>query len=124
MLNSFDVVVWDFDGVINRNYDHQGFLWHRNLERDLGVSISSVLEDLFGEPWQRVLRGETHILELLTNCLRKIGDTGKAESFLDYWMARDFVIDREIIDIMKRLRQLGKRQAIATNNEPLRTQLI
>jgi HAD superfamily hydrolase (TIGR01509 family) len=124
MLNSFDVIACDFDGVINRNYDHLGFLWHRNLERDFGLSISSMQENLFGEQWQNVLRGETAILDLLENCLRKIGHSGRAESLLDYWMARDFAIDREIIDIIGQLRQRGKRQVVATNNDPRRTERI
>jgi len=124
MLDSIDIVVWDFDGVINRNYDDKGFLWHRNLEADLGVSFASLQEDLFGERWRSVLRGETQILDLLTNCLRRVGFRGKAESFLNYWMTRDFLIDPDIVAIIKQLRNLGKQQAVATNNEPGRTNLL
>jgi putative hydrolase of the HAD superfamily len=124
MLDGIDVVVWDFDGVINRNYDESGFLWSRALERDLGVSASAVQGVFFGEAWSRVLSGKLDIRDLLAGCLPSMGYAGTPQSFLDYWMERDFYIDHEVLAVMKRLRAMGKVQAIGTNNEPVRTDLL
>jgi putative hydrolase of the HAD superfamily len=124
MLDGIDVVVWDFDGVINRNYDESGFLWSRDLERDFALTVSAVHSALFGEAWRSVLSGKLGIHDLLAGCLPSLGYAGTPQSFLDYWMERDFHIDHEVIAIMKRLRAMGKVQAIGTNNEPVRTDLL
>jgi putative hydrolase of the HAD superfamily len=124
MLENTDVVVWDFDGVINRNYDEHGFLWYRNLEQDHQISISDLQGELFGDNWKRILCGEIPIHGVLTRCLTRLGYNGSIQSFLEYWMERDFSIDPQILDLMQRIASTGKVQVIATNNEPAKSNLI
>ncbi|MFZ1990171.1 MAG: HAD-IA family hydrolase [Alphaproteobacteria bacterium] len=124
MLDSADIVIWDFDGVINRNYDEKGFLWFRDVEADLGISHEALQQALFTGRWAQVLTNQTHVLDLLAEVLLPLGFKGTPREFFDYWMERDFALDREILALMHRIKSIGKKQAIGTNNEPLRTALI
>lgn len=124
MLGGIDAVLWDFDGVINRNYDAEGFFWSRTLEADYGVSVESLRLELFGERWKDVMNGRRSFADTLRDVLARVGCDASSKTFIDYWMARDFAIDPEVVALMSRVRQAGKTQAIATNNEPYRTQLI
>lgn len=124
MLGSADIVVWDFDGVVNRNYDERGFLWFRNIEAELGIPQQAITKALFTGRWAPVLTNEIHVFDLLAEVLPPLGYKGTPSAFFDYWMERDFAIDEKIVALMRRIKSLGKTQAIGTNNEPLRTALI
>lgn len=124
MLDDADIVIWDFDGVINRNYDDKGFLWFRNVEAELGITQDSIKQALFTGRWAPVLTNKIHVYDLLAEVLPTLGFKGTPAAFFDYWMERDFALDHEILGLMRRIKSLGKKQAIGTNNEPLRTALI
>lgn len=119
-----DCVVWDFDGVLNRNIVDGRFLWSETLEQDTGHSLESVQAAIFSDAFPEILRGRIDLLDHVAAWAESAGYAPGAAAFLDYWFAKDAQPDPRMLGYMERLAAAGLRQVIATNNEPRRTAYI
>ncbi len=119
-----DCVVWDFDGVLNRNIIDGRFLWSETFEADHGVSLRHFREFVFSDEFKRILRGERDLLDHVDDWVQASGYDGSAQDILDYWFAKDARPNAGVLDIIDDIRKAGRRNVIATNNEPRRTDYI
>ncbi len=115
------VVVWDFDGVLNRSYDDAGFLWCRTLERDLGLSAEALQNFAFAEGrFRDVLAGRVSVIEHLAAVLDALDSPLAPQRLFDYWLAHDFRPDPAVLDVVRELTRAGVHCVIGTNSDPLR----
>lgn len=118
------VVAWDFDGVLNRNIENGVFAWSRQFETDLGLSLRSFSQYLFGGRFQKAMQGEACLIEIVTEWTELNGAAGRTHEILNYWFSRDARPDADTLAILAALRARGVRHVMATNNEVQRTDYI
>lgn len=119
-----DCVVWDFDGVLNRNMVDGRFVWQEDFERDIRQSLESFQEAIFTDTFPEILRGRIDLLGHVAAWTESVGYAPGAAAILDYWFAKDARPDPRMLENMERLAAAGLQQAIATNNEARRTAYI
>lgn len=124
MIGRLDAVVFDFDGVINRNYDEGGFRWSRDVQRDFGICPKIFSQRLFGEDFKAVIVGEVDLADAVAPILADLGCTAPAADFLAYWFDRDIALCEATLALMARLRASGVPCVIGTNNERRRAAYI
>jgi putative hydrolase of the HAD superfamily len=119
-----DYVVWDFDGVLNANIVNGRFIWADHFERDIGASLESFIRAIFNEEFERILCGEKDLLDQVSAWSTAVGCARTAESILRYWFESDSHIDLEMLQILQNVAAAGRKNIIATNNDPRRTLFI
>jgi putative hydrolase of the HAD superfamily len=124
VIDRLDAVVFDFDGVINRNYDEGGYHWSRDIQRDFGICPNSFSQRLFGEAFKAVIVGEVDLADAVGPVLTALGCTAPPADFLAYWFDRDIALCASTLALMGRLRAAGVRCVIGTNNERRRAAYI
>lgn len=112
-----DAAVFDFDGVLNRNYDSAGFLWPRRLKEDHGVDVDVFARTFFDDTFNEVLTGKVDFKVRLAALLPALGCATPAETFMDYWFTKDLSPCEHALGIVGELRAKGLRCVIGTNNE-------
>lgn len=123
-MAKIDIVVWDFDGVLNRNIVEGRFIWADNFESDIGKSFDLFQSRIFDGPIKDVIVGRLDLLELIKECSDEVGYEGSAQGVLDYWFDKDDLIDPESLKLLEAAEQAGLRNVIATNNEARRASYI
>ena len=116
------LVVWDFDGVLNRGFQGGFFLWQQGFEADLGTSAQVFTDYMFNSTsFADVLVGKTDLLDLLADYTSDCAVPHSPRALLDYWLNRDAHPDEQVADWLKRCPHPG---VIATNNEAHRADFI
>ena len=123
-MDDIDCVVWDFDGVLNRNIIDGRILWTETFEADHAVSLQHFRDYVFSDEFKHVLRGDKDLLAHVDEWVRASGYDGSAQDILDYWFAKDARPDTEVLAMIEAERSAGRKNVIATNNEPRRTAYI
>lgn len=117
-----ELIVWDFDGVLNRNVVDGRFVWADNLEADLGLDQQSLQDFIFRSGRIRdVIRGAEDLRDVVAEWLTSEGAGITPDEMLDYWFAKDALPDAEVLGWMS---QLPARHVIGTNNEDRRATYI
>ena len=124
MHSCLDAAVFDFDGVLNRNYDSAGFFWSRRLEADHGVAAEDFARTFFDDSFADVLTGKIDFKARLAALLPTLGCATPADRFMDYWFAKDLTPCAEALRIVGDLRLRGLRCVIGTNNERHRADFL
>jgi putative hydrolase of the HAD superfamily len=119
-----DYVVWDFDGVINRNFVDGRFVWSDNIEVDLGVQLFPFNDYVFGNTFLDVICGRKDLLEHIGDWITHSGFQGSAQGILDYWFEKDALPDPHILSMIDEVARSGLKNVIATNNENRRAAYI
>ena len=119
-----EYVVWDFDGVLNRNVVDGRFVWQDDLEQDTGQSPDAFQKAVFTDVFGEIMRGRVDLLDHIAAWTDHVGYAPGAAAFLEYWFARDALPDERMVMVMEKLAAAGRRQVIATNNEPRRASYI
>mgnify|MGYP001222472689 CR=1 FL=1 len=115
---SFELVVWDFDGVLNRNIRQGSFVWQDSLRDDLGLDPAAFNRFVFGsERIRSLVRGKLDLREVVADWLSEQGAAIAADTFLEYWFAKDALPDP---DTGALLDACAGRTVIGTNNEARR----
>ena len=99
------------------NKGHQGGFdaWQAEFEADLGVSAGVFTEFMFSDgKFNAVLNGERDLLDLLTDYTKTHAIPHAPEAVLDYWLAKDAVVDTQVLGWLTACPVQG---VIATNNE-------
>lgn len=118
------VIAWDFDGVLNANVRDGIFLWMTTFEADTGLSIKSLASYLFSGRFQQAMVGQADLHELVGSWAEAEGVPHRAREVLDYWFDKDHMPDDETLAIVRRAREAGATNVIATNNEIYRADWI
>lgn len=125
MLSALHTIVFDFDGVLNRNYDEAGFLWSRDLHERFGISGPQLDAALFGaHNFEDILVGKIDLHDALTKILRDHGCAHAVEDFAADWFERDLVPCAGMLALIDELRERGIPCVIGTNNEPRRAAFL
>jgi len=118
------VIAWDFDGVLNSNVQDGIFLWMTTFEADTGLSIKSLASYLFSGRFQKAMVGEADLHELVGAWASENGVPDRAREVVDYWFDKDHIPDAETLSLVRRAREAGVINVIATNNEVHRADWI
>lgn len=118
------VIAWDFDGVLNLNYEGGAFVWSRDFEQVTGVPLQDFHDHVFAENFHRIITGHEDVLARVDAWALKSGSRLNGAETLAYWFAKDNRPNPATLDLMARAKDAGLRQVIATNNEPRRTEFI
>lgn len=117
-----ELIVWDFDGVLNRNIVDGRFVWADGLAGDLGIDPEAFGGFLFRSGLMKsVVRGEVDLKDVLADWLAENGYGVTAETLLGYWFENDALPDPKMVAL---LQQLPCRHVIGTNNERYRAVYI
>ncbi|MEX0287068.1 MAG: HAD family hydrolase [Paracoccaceae bacterium] len=116
------LIVWDFDGVLNANIRDGRFVWADRLQDDLGVDPGAFSDFVFRSGRIRdVVRGRLDLRDVVAGWLSDQGHDITADAFLDYWFANDAIPDEQVTGWM--MKAAGRR-VIGTNNEARRAAYI
>ncbi|GAB5374554.1 MAG: HAD-IA family hydrolase [Acuticoccus sp.] len=113
-------VMLDVDGVVVDGQPADGRPWASDIETDLGIAPDSLQRHFFTPHWDDIVTGRKSLAETLAGCLPLFAPSVRAETFIDYWFARDARIDPAVLLACDALRQEGRRVFLATNQEHLR----
>ncbi|MFW2544545.1 HAD family hydrolase [Primorskyibacter sp. 2E107] len=110
-----DLIVWDFDGVLNANMRGGRSFWADTMKTDLGIDPKRISGDMFadGQSWS-IIRGEVDLLAHVSDWLARNDYTIRGEDFLRYWFEKDAHPDAELLDWIA---AHPARHVIGTNNE-------
>lgn len=109
------LIAWDFDGVLNKGHQGGFDAWQAEFEADLGVSAAVFTDFIFSDgKFNAVLNGERDLLDLLTDYTKTHAVPHAPEAVLDYWLAKDAVVDTQVLGWLTACPIQG---VIATNNE-------
>ncbi len=119
---AYDLVVWDFDGVLNRNLPQETYVWASSIASDRGLDPVSFEEVVFGSgKFAEVMCGKLDLLEVVAEWLSGEGSDEEADSFLAHWFEHEATPDHEVgqwLDLCQH------RKVIGTNNDPRRAEYI
>jgi putative hydrolase of the HAD superfamily len=122
-MTNLKAIVFDVDGVLINCLDGNGnFLWQKNIERDLGISLQTTTQ-FFKEYWSKIGKGHLDTLEAIDLYLKSIGSGLEACDFMNYWHKKDSNINHDVFEFAKSIRE--KYQLfIGTNQEKYRVRHI
>lgn len=118
-------VLFDVDGVLVHGYTGQTERrrrWDEHLLADLGIDPAAFRDLFIKQAFEKeVLTGRKALLSALEEVLPKLGFHGSPFVVASYWLDRDSHLNRQLLDVVRRLRRTGRaRLYVATNQEHLR----
>jgi putative hydrolase of the HAD superfamily len=117
-MTSSPVLVLDIDGVVSLACPGSAEPWYATLQADWGFDHDEMARDFFRRDFMEVLRGRVDLYVALHGWLETKGLSERLEEFVAYWLAKDAVIDRGVLDQADAWRQrTGGRCFAATNQE-------
>lgn len=118
-------VFFDVDGVLVHGYHANPArvrAWDANMLADMGVDPDKFRTDFtFDIFMKKVIIGEMALVDALERRLPSFGFRGSPMAFAHYWLTKDSVLNDDLLDVVRRLKQSGEcRLYVATNQEHLR----
>ena len=121
-MRDVDLIVWDFDGVLNANIRDGRFFWSDRMQTDLGLDPETLADYLFRSGRMKpVIAGEIDVLDALSGYLATQATEVTAQTLLDYWLDQDAMEDTMVTSWMM---AHPARRVIGTNNEARRARHI
>lgn len=111
-------LILDADGVLIN-----GKTFSERLARDYDVDRDKEKEFFTGK-FQECLVGKADLKESIAPYLASFGWKGTVDELLEYWFAEEYILNKELIAYVARLRKSGVRVVLATNQEKYRTQYM
>jgi len=119
-----DTIVWDFDGVLNRNVVDGMFTWQDGFEDTFGHSIETFSDMVFNDRFQDVIIGELSLMDVLADWAGTVGYHGDLRNILEFWFQADYNLDEKVMGLLSASGRSNIRNVLGTNNEAMRTQFI
>ena len=117
-----DVVVWDFDGVLNRKLPRETYVWAASVAAGRGYDPASFEDAVFASGrFAQIMRGQLDLLEVVREWLSAQNADEAPDAFLEYWFAHQATPDAEV---GRWLDLCPLRNVIGTNNDPRRAEYI
>jgi putative hydrolase of the HAD superfamily len=114
-------IFFDVDGVLIKGFSANAteqLRWDEHLERDLGIDPDLLQAAFFDRHFADVIVGKKDLLKSLNDILPEVGFKGTAKTLIDYWLKNDSVMNEEVLDIVRQLKQRpGIRLFLATHQE-------
>lgn len=110
------VLMVDVDGVLVHGRPTDGLPLFTYLERDLGLRLDLLQQELFRTHWGDII-GREALEPKLAGVLAKIAPHLSAETLIDYWFENDSRLDLKLLEELATLRQSGITLLLATNQE-------
>lgn len=111
-------IFFDVDGVLIDNIHHKrGWLnrWDKTIEADLGIDLDA-FQKIFQGWFLEVLQGRLDFHDGMEGWLRQNGYDLPASQVIDYWHAKDSVLNEGLWEVVRRLSARGDLELyIATN---------
>ncbi|MCF6329633.1 MAG: HAD-IA family hydrolase [Henriciella sp.] len=123
-LDGIRVIAWDFDGVLNSNFQNGKLVWSQNFERDLDLPLRSFAQFLFKGRFQRAMIGAGDLRQYVRDWLILHETAHTADDILAYWFARDALPNQQMLGYLEQMSRRDLINIIATNNEILRAHYI
>ncbi len=123
-MPNYKLIAWDFDGVLNANVRDGVFQWMTTFEQDTGLSVQSLASYLFTGRFQKAMVGEADLHKLVGAWASEEGVPHRAGEVVDYWFDKDHIPDEKTLAIVRKAREAGIINVIATNNEVYRADWI
>ncbi|MBY3062510.1 HAD-IA family hydrolase [Rhizobium laguerreae] len=111
------VLMVDVDGVLVHGRPTDGLPLFTYLERDLGLRLDLLQQELFRTHWGDIIIGREALEPKLAGVLAKIAPHLSAETLIDYWFENDSRLDLKLLEELATLRQSGITLLLATNQE-------
>lgn len=114
----------DVDGVLVTGRPRDGLPWAAELERDLGIDPGALQDAFFTPYWEDIVLGRRPLFDVLRACLPQLAPRLTPQDFVDYWFAMDSRVNQALLAECDRLRSLGVRVVLATNQEHQRAAFL
>lgn len=125
MLKDVDLFVWDFDGVIAKNYDEDGHFCWPALEERLDMDFEKFQHKIFIEiGFHEFAKGNRDLIEEADKILPACGYHEGGETFVQLWFDHDHQPIEGALDLVREVRSLGIPCVLGTNNERHRLKRI
>ena len=111
-------VILDADGVLIH-----GKTFSERLSRDYDVNKAKERE-FFTTKFQDCLVGKADLKESIAPYLASFGWQGTVDELLEYWFAEEYILNKDLIQYVGRLRRAGIKVVLATNQEKYRTKYM
>ncbi|WP_425099505.1 HAD family hydrolase [Tropicibacter sp. S64] len=122
MSDQPDLIVWDFDGVLNANMRNGRIFWADDMKADLGIDPAVFTREMFTtDDFKAILRGRIDLLAHVSDWLARNGYALGGEAFLRYWFEKDAHPDAQMLGLIG---AHPARHVIGTNNEHHRCRFI
>ena len=119
MKKDIKAIVLDADGVIINKPD----MFSVQYQKEFGIS-NDVMLPFFKGRFQDCLVGKADLKEELEPLLKKWAWPGLVEELLDYWFKSEHYIDEKIVAEIARLKRMGIKCYLGTDQEKYRTEYI
>lgn len=110
------VLVLDLDGVVVLGHP-EGGRWDKHLARDLGMKAEHVQQRFFKPHFRRAVLGEADLFDILNTAWPSLECEGTPRAFVDYWFAKDSLIDSAVLADVDAWRAKGGKAFLATVQE-------
>jgi putative hydrolase of the HAD superfamily len=110
------VILFDMDGVVIKQ---RKVYFSQRYSEEYNKPLEDVLEFFKGE-FQDCTLGLLDLRQVLPKYLAKWGWEQSLDEFLDYWFSGERAVNTELVDYIDKLRRLGIKCCIVSNNEKYR----
>jgi putative hydrolase of the HAD superfamily len=110
------VLVLDLDGVVVLGHPDGG-RWDKDIARDLGMEPELLQTRFFQPHWCRIEIGEADLFETLAAMWPELECGGEPRAFVDYWFAKDSLLDTDVLAQVNAWRANGGKAYLATVQE-------
>jgi len=115
-------IIWDVDGVLIKSKDALGrYLWHKNIEADLGLSTDQ-MRRIYSGNWPLVMKGIVDTRQYFKTVFAELDIKLSVDLFIEYWLEHDLNINTEIFPILETIERT--KLYIGTNQDSFRTTFI
>lgn len=108
------ILMIDVDGVIVHGPPGG---WAANLEADLGVARATLDAHFFRPHWRDIALGRAALRERLEPMLAEHAPGVSADALINYWFAKDAVLDVALLEDLAKARSQGWAMRLATIQE-------
>jgi putative hydrolase of the HAD superfamily len=108
-------IMVDVDGVLIVHPDPEG--WSVHLERDLGLSASTLQAEFFERHWDDVIHGRASLRDRLEPTLKIIAPQLTVDVLIDYWFSNDAHLNDNLLAELESIRADGVEVHLATVQE-------
>ena len=115
-------IMVDVDGLLLVHPDERG--WSVNLERELGISASTLQTAFFEQHWDDVVHGRASLRERLAPVLQRIADHSTCDELIDYWFSNDAHVNETLLAELASIRATGVEVHLATVQEHERARYL
>lgn len=105
----------DVDGVLIVHPNAKG--WSVHLERDLGLSASTLQAEFFEPNWDDIIRGRASLRERLGPALKIMAPHITFDELVDYWFSNDAHLNHDLLAELDGVRANGTQVHLATVQE-------